>query len=179
LNPHPNIITFHSSFEHSSRLYIVTELAECGDLSRYLLSLGDVGGPGESRIWKVLHELSNGLNYIHDSNFVHLDVKPSNILIDRDGRLKIADFGMSVIRTDTLEESGRTGMRMSLSPALPAAGEDGGFVWEGAGEGEKNISGMAVAVPSPLWDREVEGDREYLCPEALEGTVGIEADVFS
>lgn len=37
-----------------------------------------------------------GLKDIHDANIIHLDLKPSNILIDKDGFIKISDFGVSV-----------------------------------------------------------------------------------
>ena len=118
----------------------------------------------EARLWKALFELSSGLQYIHGNSFVHLDLKPSNILITHCGALKIADFGMSLLISD-----GEVG---GLSPALPKSGTDGDFLW-----GQSDAS---VPVPSPLLDREVEGDREYLCPEALsERTVGTAADMFS
>lgn len=162
LNPHPHLISFTDSCEHASRLYIRTELVPCGDLARFLLSQSDIGGLGELRVWKILVELTSGLRYIHQNGFLHLDMKPSNILITQTGQLKIADFGMSTI----IDDSGIAG---GLSPALPQKGDDGDFTWEHGGEAN---------VPSPIMDREVEGDREYLCPEALEGVVGREADVF-
>ena len=161
--PHPHIIPFVDSWEYASRLYIRTHLAPCGDLALFLMSLSDVGGMGEARVWKVLYELSSGLQHIHAHNFLHLDLKPSNILITSAGSLQIADFGMSTIMTD----AGTVG---GVSPALPTA-VDGEFVWDD--------SKGSVPVPSPILDREVEGDREYLCPEALDGTVGREADVYS
>lgn len=154
------------SWEHNDRLYIRTELAECGDLSRFLLSPGDYAGLGEARVWKTLIELSSGLRHVHNHNVLHLDLKPSNILITRTGSLKIADFGMSTI-------SCPEGHAADLSPALPSTGNDGAFVWSD----NKQVGGF---VPSPIMDREVEGDREYLSPEALgDGQVGREADVFS
>ncbi len=165
LDPHPHVIDFVDSWEHKDRLYIRTELAKCGDLSRFLLSLGDLSGLGEARIWKTLVELSSGLQHVHSHNVLHLDIKPSNILIKRDGSLKIADFGVSSI-------SSPEGRAADLSPALPSTGEDGGFVWTG-----QQSEGL---VRSPMLDREVEGDREYLSPEALsDGQVGRAADVFS
>lgn len=159
------MISFIDSWEHNDRLYIRTDLAECGDLSRFLTSLGDYSGLDEARVWKTLSELSSGLQHIHSHNVLHLDIKPSNILITRIGSLKIADFGLSTI-------SSPEGHAADLSPALPSAGKDGGFVWHEASFG--------VAGPSPILDREVEGDREYLSPEALgDGQVGREADLFS
>lgn len=167
LSPHDNIVTFIDSWEFSNRLYIRTELAPCGDLAMFLLSLGDVGGMGEARVWKTLRELSLGLSHIHSNDFLHLDIKPSNVLITNAGSLLIADFGMSTMISP---DSGVAG---DVSPALPQFGEDGAFVW--GEDANKEVR----AVPSPILDREVEGDREYLCPEALDGVVGKEADVFS
>ncbi|RXK42292.1 WEE/WEE-UNCLASSIFIED protein kinase [Tremella mesenterica] len=170
LNPHPSVIQFVDSWEQHSRLYLRTELLPCGDLARFLAALGDVGGLGEVRVWKSLVELSNGLKHIHSHNILHLDLKPSNILIASDGSLRIADFGMSVLsRSD--------GMAEGMSPALPQTGLDGGFTWTDEMDGGE---GGFKMVPSPLLDREVEGDREYLCPEALkDGKLGRAADVYS
>jgi mitosis inhibitor protein kinase SWE1 len=165
VEPHPHVIDFIDSWEHNDRLFIRTELAECGDLSRFLLSLGDYAGMGEAQVWKTLVELSSGLRHIHGQNVLHLDIKPSNILITYAGSLKIADFGVSTIL-------GPEGYAADLSPALPSTGQDGGFVWT-----DRQAVGL---VRSPILDREVEGDREYLSPEALgDGQVGREADVFS
>lgn len=165
LHPHKHVLSYIDSWETPSpagKLYIRTELAECGDLSRFLFALGDTGGLGEARVWKTLFELSSALEHIHARGYLHLDIKPSNVLITRDGGLKMGDFGMSTL---ILGEG-------TMSPALPDVGQDGRFEWL-APEDEGRIT------KSPIIDREVEGDREYLCPEALEGNVGIEADVFS
>ncbi|TKA54070.1 hypothetical protein B0A49_09666, partial [Cryomyces minteri] len=47
------------------------------------------------RIWKILLEMSQGIKFIHDSGFIHLDLKPANVFIDWEGVLKIGDFGMA------------------------------------------------------------------------------------
>lgn len=161
LDPHPNVIQFIDSWEHARRLYIRTELAECGDLARFLEALGDTGGIGESRCWKVLVVLSGAIQHVHNHDLLHLDIKPSNILITMSGSLKLADFGMSTVSSPEGQAVA------SLSPALPQM-EGGEFVWRQEG-----------TMPSPIVDREVEGDREYLCPEALgDGPVGRPADVY-
>lgn len=172
LDSNPHLIHFVDSWEHRNRLYLRTELAECGDLSRFLDALGDTGGLGETRCWKLLSELSLALKHVHAHNILHLDVKPSNVLITRSGSLKLADFGMSTI-------SDLAGRAADLSPALPLLGSDGGFVWSEI-DSDKPEERSIITVPSPIVDREVEGDREYLCPEALgDGAVGREADIFS
>lgn len=134
-----------------------------------------MGGLGEIRCWKLLSELSSALKHVHSHHILHLDVKPSNILITRSGSLKLADFGMSTI-------SNPSGHAADLSPALPMLGSDGAFTWSETEDqdGRDGAERKMETVPSPIVDREVEGDREYLCPEALgEGAIGREADVFS
>ncbi|RSH85623.1 hypothetical protein EHS25_003762 [Saitozyma podzolica] len=151
LNPHSNVIQFIDSWEHARRLYIRTELAECGDLARFLEALGTRAA------------LANpAIQHVHNHDLLHLDIKPSNILITMSGSLKLADFGMSTVSSPEGQAVA------SLSPALPQM-EGGEFVWRQEG-----------TMPSPIVDREVEGDREYLCPEALgDGPVGRPADVYS
>ncbi|OCF40718.1 WEE protein kinase [Kwoniella heveanensis CBS 569] len=202
LNPHPNVVEYVDSWETHSRLYIRTALAECGDLSKFLGLLGDYGGLGEARVWKTLVELGSGIAHIHKHNFLHLDIKSSNILINPDGGLVIADLGMAVICAPDAE--GR--ILGGFSPALPEKDEQGGFIWTStanissatgntistaatAEEGEaeaSTTSGIDAdaqrmdVIPSPILDREIEGDREYLCPEALgDGEIGKGADVYS
>ncbi|WRT68652.1 uncharacterized protein IL334_005631 [Kwoniella shivajii] len=180
LSPHPNVVAYIDSWETRSRLYIRTTLSECGDLSKFLGLLGDFGGLGEDRVWKSLVELSSGLSHIHQNNFLHLDIKPSNILINRDGGLVIADLGMAVICSPDSEGKVLGG----LSPALPGKDDNGEFVWTNTQNNDtpREEKSLMDIIPSPILDREVEGDREYLCPEALnddKNNIGKGADIFS
>lgn len=50
----------------------------------------------EFQIWQILIQIASGLQSIHNSGIVHLDLKPANILINRQGILKIGDFGLSM-----------------------------------------------------------------------------------
>ncbi|KAG8532579.1 uncharacterized protein KY384_002456 [Bacidia gigantensis] len=83
------------SWEHNNRLYIQTEFCEEGSLDIFLNREGYKSRLDDFRIWKVLLELSLGLKHIHESGFIHLDLKPANVLITFEGTLKIADFGMA------------------------------------------------------------------------------------
>ena len=83
------------SWEDKNHLYIQTEFCEEGSLDSFLDQVGRKARLDDFRIWKILLEISLGLKHIHDSGFIHLDLKPANVLITFEGVLKIADFGMA------------------------------------------------------------------------------------
>ncbi|KAJ7091240.1 kinase-like domain-containing protein [Mycena epipterygia] len=94
----PNVLTFVDSWEEDDVLYIQTELCELGNFAHFLWEYGRVFPRlDEARIWKIIVDLSNGLQFIHDANVIHLDLKPSNIFVTGEGRFKIGDFGMASV----------------------------------------------------------------------------------
>ncbi|RDL37474.1 Protein kinase-like (PK-like) [Venustampulla echinocandica] len=90
-----HVVHLIDSWEDNSYLYIQTEFCEEGGLDMFLSQVGRKGRLDDFRIWKIVLELGLGLRHIHDSGFIHLDLKPANILITFEGVLKIADFGMA------------------------------------------------------------------------------------
>lgn len=49
----------------------------------------------EKRVWRLLREIVEGLAYIHQQGIMHRDLKPVNIFIDSEDRVKIGDFGLA------------------------------------------------------------------------------------
>lgn len=90
-----HIIHFADSWEDRGHLYIQTEFCEEGTLDKFLSTVGHKARLDDFRIWKILLEVSLGLKHIHEMGFIHLDLKPANILITFEGVLKIGDFGMA------------------------------------------------------------------------------------
>ncbi|KAK8024257.1 hypothetical protein PG993_012323 [Apiospora rasikravindrae] len=90
-----HIVQLIDSWEEKNNLYIQTEYCEEGSLDLFLAKVGIKGRLDDFRIWKVMLELCQGLQHIHNAGFVHLDLKPANILINFEGTLKIGDFGMA------------------------------------------------------------------------------------
>ncbi|KAH8695925.1 hypothetical protein BGW36DRAFT_298129 [Talaromyces proteolyticus] len=90
-----HVISFVDHWEDKGHLYIQTEYCEEGSLDVFLAQAGLKARLDDFRIWKILLEMSQGLKHIHESGFIHLDLKPANILITFEGVLKIADFGMA------------------------------------------------------------------------------------
>ncbi|KAM8876480.1 membrane-associated tyrosine- and threonine-specific cdc2-inhibitory kinase isoform 1-T4 [Synchiropus picturatus] len=91
LCPHPHILHFEASWEERGRLYIQTELC-----STSLLIYAEDQPPGsdEPAAWSYLCDLLSALDHLHSNGFVHLDLKPANVLVTESGRLKLGDFGL-------------------------------------------------------------------------------------
>ncbi len=88
---HPNVVRVHSCGKAQDRLYLVMEYVDGVNL-RTLLR----GGPLDpARAMALIPRLCEALQYAHEHGVVHRDIKPENILIDREGRVKIADFGLA------------------------------------------------------------------------------------
>lgn len=64
-----------------------------------------IGTMTEEQIWKMLHDVSSGLAYLHEQGIIHQDIKPDNILVDPLGNYVITDFGISVQSRSTLRKS--------------------------------------------------------------------------
>ena len=94
----PNIISYIDSFfdEESKTLNTVMEYAENGDLSKKILSLKKKNYHfTEKQIWKFTIQILLGMNYLHDNNIIHRDLKSANIFITKKGILKIGDLNIS------------------------------------------------------------------------------------
>ncbi|KAK4162581.1 mitosis inhibitor protein kinase [Cladorrhinum sp. PSN259] len=89
------VVRYIDSWEYSSHLYIQTEFCSEGSLDGFLKEVGQGGRLDDFRVWKIMLEVAEGLAAIHDAGYIHLDIKPDNILVSFDGSLKIADFGMA------------------------------------------------------------------------------------
>ncbi|VBB76414.1 Putative Mitosis inhibitor protein kinase [Podospora comata] len=95
LNHSTKVVQYIDSWEWNNYLYIQTEYCTEGSLDIFLKDIGQTGRLDDFRIWKILLEIAQGLAAIHEAGFIHLDIKPANILVTFDGYLKIADFGMA------------------------------------------------------------------------------------
>ena len=89
---HPNIVNVLEVFEENYTAYIIMEYIK-GCSLKYMLD--KEGVLPENKVLKYTHQIGNALNFVHEKNVVHLDIKPGNILIDRDDNARLIDFGVS------------------------------------------------------------------------------------
>jgi len=88
---HPNVVRMYDVCCTPSKLILVFEYLEY-DLKRFMKAKGKLD---ETQIKSFSLQLCMGLEYCHANRCIHRDLKPHNLLIDNDGRLKIADFGLA------------------------------------------------------------------------------------
>jgi ankyrin repeat protein/predicted Ser/Thr protein kinase len=110
---HPGIVTVHQLGEDGANVFIVMEYVEGSSLEHLLAN-----NPLLDRAWTldILAQIAVALDYAHKDGVVHRDVKPPNILVRGDGRVKIADFGIAKMTAQAT--TGMTGAGVSVgSPA--------------------------------------------------------------
>jgi hypothetical protein len=92
LGAHPHIVTAHEAGEWEQRPYVVFEYMSRGSLAD---ELRDNGAPLRSQALLWLAQAADAIDYAHAAKVVHRDIKPANLLLDSDGNLSVADFGVS------------------------------------------------------------------------------------
>lgn len=100
---HPNIVPIHDSGEADGRLFLAMRLVRGNTLADHMRGAGLTAEAALA----ILGPIADALDVAHAAGLVHRDVKPQNILIDRDGRPYLADFGVAKsVTTDALSSSG-------------------------------------------------------------------------
>lgn len=107
---HPNIVTVHDFGEASGWFYLVMELVDGADL-RQVLQQGKLR-PEEAL--RIVPAVCDALQYAHRNGVVHRDIKPGNILMDREGKVKIADFGIAKLAESGAAEVTLTEARQTM-----------------------------------------------------------------
>jgi len=91
------LVKLHCSFQDSVNLYFVMEFCPGGDLMKLLIK-EDIFPEDVTRFYMA--ECARAIAVIHEMDYVHRDLKPDNILISKDGHIKLSDFGLAKANVD-------------------------------------------------------------------------------
>lgn len=103
VSDHPNITVMKKMFMTEKKCCIVLEYVENGDMFAYLTRMGPLG---ESNARFYIYQILLALSYCHKKNIVHCDIKMENILLDKNMRPKLTDFGYSRFLDEPLQRVG-------------------------------------------------------------------------
>jgi serine/threonine protein kinase len=106
---HPNIVQVYDLLDTGSTVAIVMEYVDGTSLKELIKSKGKLA---ESEIKRMLPEMLKTLQHIHNAGFVHRDIKPSNFLLNVDGTVKLADFGIAKALHVDSQDATITGTQM-------------------------------------------------------------------
>lgn len=92
----PNVVKCHDMYDHGGEIQVLLEFMDGG-------SLEGIHVVNESHLSHLTYQILSGLAYLHRRKIVHRDIKPSNLLVNSRKQVKIADFGVSRILSQTMD----------------------------------------------------------------------------
>mmetsp|Transcript_23960 Transcript_23960/g.26591 ORF Transcript_23960/g.26591 Transcript_23960/m.26591 type:complete len:428 (+) Transcript_23960:88-1371(+) len=114
IGPHPNCLRYFEYFTNDwENIYILTELCHMS-MDNYMKSVLDK--IPEEKLWRFLADMALGVAHIHSKSLLHMDIKPANVLIGNNEVLKIADFGLTISKSEW--ERDLEGDKYYLAPEL-------------------------------------------------------------
>ncbi|MEI7730227.1 MAG: serine/threonine-protein kinase [Verrucomicrobiota bacterium] len=151
---HPNIVTLYEFGQAEGLYYFLMEYVDGVNLSQLL----QAGRLAPKAALAIVPHICEALQYAHDQGIVHRDIKPGNILLGKNGQVKIADFGVAKL--------------MGADPLTPPLAPIGGAGGRRTGEGE----------PPMLTDAgKIIGTPHYMAPEQTNNPQEVDhrADIYS
>ena len=153
---HPNIVTLHSVEDEDGIRFLTMELVDGETLS----NLVTPGGLSLARILELSIPLTAALVAAHERGVIHRDLKPGNVMVTRDGRVKVLDFGLAKTSGEPSEHRDESGDREEPPPSEAALD--------------------ATTAPSLSGDGQISGTVPYMAPEQLRGEpVDARCDLFA
>ncbi len=138
---HPNVVAVYDVGPYDNGIFVAMELVEGETLGRYLAK--------RLHTWREVRDLfvqaGKGLAASHAASIVHRDFKPSNVMVGKDGRVRVTDFGLARVGQPALGEGSTSFTPPSAPPPMPSAAAP---VFESASEVTPTPS-MPTLVPTP------------------------------
>jgi tetratricopeptide (TPR) repeat protein/predicted Ser/Thr protein kinase len=162
---HPNVVAVHEVGDHEGRVFVAMEFVEGTTLKEWIQ--GNPPGKRDrlARALELLLDAGRGISAAHAAGLVHRDVKPSNILVGDDGRVRVVDFGLARTAVSEIDEL--------VSTLRPVAG--------GRSEPSIEDSGSSPLLGATLTESDkVVGTSAYMAPEQFApGPIDQAADQFA
>jgi serine/threonine protein kinase len=134
---HPHVVTVYDVGVDGDRVFLVMELVDGTSLAKWLKA-------GERRTGEIVRaflDAGEGLAAAHAAGLVHRDFKPDNVLIGRDGRVQVTDFGLA-LEVHALPQTAAVGIPGDSVPALStAAGGTPAYMAPSSCEGSRSMRG--------------------------------------
>lgn len=116
---HPNIVNVYDVGDDKGLHYIVMELVEGITLKRFIEKKGKLE---VKEAVGIAIQIAQGMEAAHDNHIIHRDIKPQNIIISRDGKVKVTDFGIAKASNSNTITSNAMGSVHYLSPEQARGG---------------------------------------------------------
>ena len=158
---HPNIVSVYDVGEDDGVYFIVMELVQGITLKNYI----DMKGKLDIReALNISVQIASGLSAAHENRIIHRDIKPQNIIMSRDGKVKVTDFGIAKVADSTTVTTTAAGTVHYISPEQARGGYSdersdiyslGITMYEmvtgrGPFEGETNVAGAQMHIHSEM-----------------------------
>jgi serine/threonine protein kinase len=109
---HPNIVAVHDVGQDGGTCFIVSEWIDGEDLATRIKR----DRPSARKSARIVAEVAEALGHAHRGGYVHLDIKPANILLDNQGQAYLTDFGIAVVEEELLRDVGAAGTLPYMAP---------------------------------------------------------------
>ena len=116
---HPNIVNVYDVYDDDGIYFIVMELVDGITLKEYIAQNGRLT---MDQAIDFSIQIASGLEAAHESHIIHRDIKPQNIIVSRNGNVKVTDFGIAKAATSNTLTSGAMGSVHYISPEQARGG---------------------------------------------------------